>query len=520
MALAAAYASSSGMTSRIIKIPATITLPRVTLSTPVKAALVGVGIGCALIGLMARYLRRRRSAKPSRPSLGTWPDRNVTYLRSPNGDINVARRSISPSLPREFARHGSVSLASDHHSTVSAATSSATLEPTAMSPQQLGVMGMEALETAIGYWEDSLHAYQPSVLDGTLAITNREESEFTHQVEQLLETSYGLQEKCEHLFLHQTSVLFHDENVELDRKERLAEIDRRTVTSISSLDSFVSAQDMIADLREFDEFLDANGEPSQCFLYQAALRLMEDTGVPCRSLRTECLRCHSDADYLAKLHCVRQAFQHIFQNQDRKLWFADCGRYLISSLLIHADKDTQSFLVAYDEMLTFLNDETNYPTVIEELYGRGLRSFTFYDIALDFIILDAFDDLDNPPSSVTAVVQNRWLSNGFKESALATAVWSVLRTKKRLLKVPQGFIAHFYNISESTSPVLAWGFLGPDERLRELCNFFKEQILGFLRDCFDINRVRYTSLDELGENIFSVAQERFDYTRQYLTLET
>ncbi len=40
----------------------------------------------------------------------------------------------------------------------------------------------------------------------------------------------------------------------------------------------------------------------------------------------------------------------------------------------------------------------------------------FFDVVMDFILFDAFDDLDNPPSSVTSVVQNRWLSNGFKET--------------------------------------------------------------------------------------------------------
>jgi len=41
---------------------------------------------------------------------------------------------------------------------------------------------------------------------------------------------------------------------------------------------------------------------------------------------------------------------------------------------------------------------------------------TFYDVVLDYILMDAFEDLESPPSSVTAVVQNRWLSNGFKET--------------------------------------------------------------------------------------------------------
>lgn len=57
--------------------------------------------------------------------------------------------------------------------------------------------------------------------------------------------------------------------------------------------------------------------------------------------------------------------------------------------------------------------------------------------------------------------------------ALYTAVWSVLKAKRRMLKFPEGFMAHFYGISEQLSPLLAWGFLGPDERLRDICLFFK-----------------------------------------------
>lgn len=41
---------------------------------------------------------------------------------------------------------------------------------------------------------------------------------------------------------------------------------------------------------------------------------------------------------------------------------------------------------------------------------------TFFDIVLDFILMDAFEDLENPPSSVLAVLRNRWLSDSFKET--------------------------------------------------------------------------------------------------------
>ena len=40
----------------------------------------------------------------------------------------------------------------------------------------------------------------------------------------------------------------------------------------------------------------------------------------------------------------------------------------------------------------------------------------FYDIVIDFMMFDAFDDLEAPPSSIKAVIQNRWLSNGFKKN--------------------------------------------------------------------------------------------------------
>ncbi len=50
------------------------------------------------------------------------------------------------------------------------------------------------------------------------------------------------------------------------------------------------------------------------------------------------------------------------------------------------------------------------------LFNFQVKMINFYDIVIDFILFDAFDDLDNPPTSVTSVCQNRWLSNGFKET--------------------------------------------------------------------------------------------------------
>lgn len=158
-------------------------------------------------------------------------------------------------------------------------------------------------------------------------------------------------------------------------------------------------------------------------------------------------------------------------------------------------------------MLDFLQELKNWEDVEKELSLKGVKAMTFFDVVMDYILMDAFDDLDNPPSSVTAVIQNRWLSNGFKETvslllsypsastcissylnmlnfcpsqALATAVWSVLKAKRRMLKYPYGFMSHFYSISEHMSPLMAWGFLGPDEKLREVCYYFRVSLLIFI----------------------------------------
>lgn len=106
-------------------------------------------------------------------------------------------------------------------------------------------------------------------------------------------------------------------------------------------------------------------------------------------------------------------------------WICETGRQILTDLLCLGDKDTKEFLVGYEDMVNFLQDPRNWELMQTELEERNVKAMTFYDICLDFIILDSFRDLDAPPSSVTAVVQNRFLSNGFKET--------VIKTKKPIL---------------------------------------------------------------------------------------
>jgi hypothetical protein len=60
-------------------------------------------------------------------------------------------------------------------------------------------MGMEALETVVGYWEDALNAYQANANSKQKLLTTSEEAEFTKMLENILESAYQLQVKPIHL---------------------------------------------------------------------------------------------------------------------------------------------------------------------------------------------------------------------------------------------------------------------------------------------------------------------------------
>jgi len=415
---------------------------------------------------------------------------------------------------------------SDQESVVSNAT---LVDGTHLAPQQLGLMGLEALETVIGYWEDALGAYNPTANSRTL--TTSDETRFIRAIEELLETGYDLQESAEMLFIHQNSVL--NKRQEAAAEEKAAQLPSLTAScegrsrsgrlSMSTLDevSFVSAEETVADLRDFD---DLSGSPEVCIealaLYQAALDHHEAVGIKYRVMRTDFVGCASDLEYLAKLHCLRKAFTHIMKDPDNRLWWVDNGRLILTQLLVKAGKEPKEFVLAFDDMLDFLTEEGWEEQIQEELKSRNVQSVNFFDICLDYILIDSFEDLETPPSSVLAVMKNRWLSNSFKESALHTAIWSVFQAKRRLLQFPNGFKARFYNVSEILTPSLAWAFFGPDEGLCQLVNQFKEQVIGFLQDIFSFSQVDFSDVLSLSESIMRLGRARLEVVKERLQCDT
>ncbi|XP_029301070.1 LOW QUALITY PROTEIN: mitoguardin 2-like [Cottoperca gobio] len=406
--------------------------------------------------------------------------------------------------------------------------------------ENLYVMGMELFEEALRKWEQALNIrHQPSSTSsnnslalqgaacGDFPMVEAVNNVFAEKLETLLHRAYHLQEDfgssiptdsvlADFVRVCGVPLAESEGTLILPQVESFHRLQDDDATTVTSDESFFSA----AELFDAMSLQDVYQPMRPAALYEEALSLVREGKVPYRSLRTELLECFGDQDFLAKLQCVRQAFQVLLLDETHRTFFMETGKQMIAGLMVKANKSPKAFLESYEDMLLYTKREETWHVTKMELEGRGVVSMNFFDIVLDFILMDAFEDLESPPSSVVAVLRNRWLSDSFKETALATACWSVLKAKRRLLMVPDGFISHFYAISEHVSPVLAFGFLGPRQHLSEVCTIFKQQIVHYLKDMFDHDKVRFTSTQCLAEDILKLSHRRSEILLGYLGINS
>ncbi|XP_075375722.1 mitoguardin 2 isoform X3 [Mycteria americana] len=546
------------------------TFGQLRLSPGLRKVLFATALGTVALALAAHQLKRRRRRKkqiapekcgfkPGGITVPILPTRRVSSVKkgysskrvqSPGSKSNDTLSGISSIEPSKHSSssHSLTSMVAVNSSSPTPA-SAGMWEAQAMgdagamgdsSAESLYVQGMELFEEALQKWEQALtirqrdsaststpvpwdSKKQQESMSENIPEEESQKREFAEKLESLLHRAYHLQEEfgsslpSDSMLLDLASSSPPEKTLMLPLADGSLRLRTDDEDSSISEDSFFSAAELFDSLH-FEEIPFHLSKPVAA--YEEALQLVKEGKVACRTLRTELLGCYSDQDFLAKLHCVRQAFQELLEDESNQLFFGEVGKQMVIGLMTKAEKNPKAFLESYEEMLHYALKQETWPTTQQELEGRGVVCMSFFDIVLDFILMDAFEDLENPPSSVLAVLRNRWLSDSFKETALATACWSVLKAKRRLLMVPDGFISHFYSVSEHVSPVLAFGFLGPKQQLSEVCSFFKHQIVQYLKDMFDLDNVRYTTVQSLAEDILQLSRRRSEILLGYLGTET
>lgn len=84
------------------------------------------------------------------------------------------------------------------------------------------------------------------------------------------------------------------------------------------------------------EFLAGNILFQWCFIEKKKLNVLNYFCF--RSYRTTLLNCISDKEYVCKLYCIREAFNHLFKNDNNVIWLADCGRRILTDIFFFAEK--------------------------------------------------------------------------------------------------------------------------------------------------------------------------------------
>nr|XP_014350598.1 PREDICTED: protein FAM73A-like isoform X2 [Latimeria chalumnae]XP_014350599.1 PREDICTED: protein FAM73A-like isoform X2 [Latimeria chalumnae] len=235
--------------------------------------------------------------------------------------------------------------------------------------------------------------------------------------------------------------------------------------------------------------------------YQNAMTLVDGSQGPRRTLRTELLGCHGDEDYLAKLYCVRKAFELMFKETSTRMFFRDAGRAILTGLVVLGRKTPCKFENMCDNLIAFIEEPSNWNKITEELSATGVENLNFFDVVFDFILLKIFEEMETAPASLQEVMDNDWITESMKKTTIMFYCWGRIKALRTYLNEPFGFFYHLYEVLDYILPELVWGCVGPEGKTKGFYHLFKEQVYSFLKDIFNLQKVSYTTVELLVEDI-------------------
>lgn len=77
--------------------------------------------------------------------------------------------------------------------------------------------------------------------------------------------------------------------------------------------------------------------------------------------------------------------------EEIRIWWVDSGRTILSALIVRADKDPKDFIQAYNDLIEYLSDQEHIDQMAQELESRNVKCTNFYDVVLDYILIDSFE---------------------------------------------------------------------------------------------------------------------------------
>uniref|UniRef100_A0AC35U2D5 Mitoguardin n=1 Tax=Rhabditophanes sp. KR3021 TaxID=114890 RepID=A0AC35U2D5_9BILA len=292
-----------------------------------------------------------------------------------------------------------------------------------------------------------------------------------------------------------------------------------SLSVFSDSDSYQSAVEDFFPPQEDQDFLEEDDmDKGFSSFYNEGLEATKRGEVLFRKNRTDFLKTKDVEDFSAKLYCIRKSCTILMEDESKRLWLTNTGRNILGGILRQDTKDPSDLYDAFDAMMALLKEPKCYENMYEELKLRKIPVINLWDVLLDYIVLDAFEDLRKPPSAFMALVKNPFFSNKTKESSINALIYSLVKAKKIRLTQQYGFISHFYDISLAISPSLAMGLLGiSTQEFSDLCTFFKEHVFTLLINMFSLKCVRYTDPTILSEDIWNLLVKHMEIIQNRVT---
>lgn len=390
------------------------TFSQLKLSPGLRKVLFATALGTVALALAAHQLKRRKhkkkqitaesgGLKPGGVPTAVLPVRRTSSVKkgysrrvqSPSSKSNDTLSGISSIEP---SKHSSKHSSSTHSLASVIAVNSSSANAPSLEPwgsremdeqlsaddsnaENLYTQGMELFEEALHKWQQALNIGQrcsSSTLTapctepygGSMSESLQESKDLSGRLEALLSRAYNLQEEFG-TSMPQDNLLMDLEGAlmfpHLEGKRMLQMDDE--ISTISD-ESFFSAAELF-DTLQLNEGPFIPQKPAAA--YEEALKLVHAEEVTCRTMRTELLGCYNDQDFLAKLHCVRQAFQQLLQDEGNQLFFGEVGKQMVTGLIVRAEKNPKGFIENYEEMVQYALKEDTWPTTQRELEGQERR---------------------------------------------------------------------------------------------------------------------------------------------------
>eukprot|EP00049_Salpingoeca_infusionum_P023872 m.14254 g.14254 ORF g.14254 m.14254 type:complete len:438 (+) comp6179_c0_seq1:483-1796(+) len=245
--------------------------------------------------------------------------------------------------------------------------------------------------------------------------------------------------------------------------------------------------------------------------YQKGVELAEEGITRFRRDRTEELHCTDVTDFMARLYCVRRGTSVLFSDPEKREWLVAFGTDTMCNLLQFARADVTAFRAAFRSLvdwLTMMEETDRLEEVLAEMAPRGVVCLSLYDAVLDFVLLDAFDDMKKLPSSVVNVLKSKWVPMTMKQQAIEKLISTTV--EKKLETSPKGgLFERFYAVMRVLSPSLACGLLDctPYPEFNNRCQQFKTVMTDLACAWFQFDAQSLTTDAELATAFDAVFQD-------------